>query len=114
MRCRSCGGRTRVVHTQQKDDGAHRWLRCLECEALTRTLETYVLNHKPGPPPGRPKRGGIARGSRNANAVLTEDDVLHLRQEADQGALQEDLATKYGIHPDTVSRIVRRKLWRHV
>jgi hypothetical protein len=114
MRCRHCGGRTRVVVTEHRDDGTHRWLRCLECDASTRTLEIYHRNTKPGPPPGRPKRGGIARGSTNGASVLTEDDVRRLRALAATGVPQKHLALEYGLAPATVSRIVTRKLWSHV
>lgn len=114
MRCRHCAGPTRVVATVHRDDGTHRWLRCLECGEPTRTLEIYHLNTKPGPPPGRPKRGTVARGSANGAAVLTEDDVRRLRDLAARGVPHKQLALKFGLHICTISRIVNRKLWAHV
>jgi hypothetical protein len=114
MHCRHCGARTRVVATIHRDNGTHRWLRCLECDASTRTLETFYMNRKPGPVPGQPKRGGIARGSTNGASVLTEDDVLRLRHLAAAGTPHKNLASEYGIALATVSRIVNRKLWSHV
>jgi hypothetical protein len=114
MRCRSCGSRTRVVHTERRLDGNHRWLRCLSCDALTRTLETYFQNHKRGPEPGVPRPGARACGSRNAASVLSEDDVIRLRELSAKGIPNYRLAAEYGIAPATVSRIINRKVWTHI
>jgi uncharacterized protein YjcR len=46
--------------------------------------------------------------------VLTEDDVIRLRQMAADGMPQRDIARIYGIMPNTVSRIVTRKTWTHI
>lgn len=99
MHCRYCGSRTRVVVTEQRLDGAHRWLRCLECEASMRTLETF---YEP------PERAG------SGAAVLTDDDVLRLRALADSGVPQWEIATEYGVHPLTVHRIIHRKTYAHI
>jgi hypothetical protein len=114
MRCSACGSRTRVIHTEHRETGTHRWLRCNSCNSLTRTLETYLLPPKPGPAPGTPRSGPTAKGSRNGASVLTERDVRHLRRQAADGVLQKQLARRYGIAPATVSRIVTRKLWSHI
>lgn len=113
MRCNSCGGETRVVNTEHRPDGTHRWLRCQHCDAMTRTLEKY-LHPKPGPKPGARRPGPFAYGSRNGASVLTEDDVRRLREQAASGVLQKNLAREYGIAPATVSRIVTRKIWSHL
>lgn len=113
MRCRTCGSCTRVVNTEHRPDGTHRWLRCTNCSSLTRTLETYLIK-RTGPTPGTPRSGAIAKGSRNGASVLTEDDVIRLRCDAAAGVLQKQLAAQYGIAVATVSRIVTRKLWSHV
>lgn len=113
MRCRSCNGITRVVGTEHRDDGTHRWLRCLECGDLTRTIERYYKG-KPGPKAGTPKRGATPKGMRNGNAVLTDADVRRLRQKAATGVMQKALAKEFGLNPATVSRIVTRKTWNHV
>ena len=39
MRCQHCTGKTRVVATEHREDGTHRWLRCHQCDALTRTID---------------------------------------------------------------------------
>lgn len=113
MRCRECGGRTRVVHVTHRLDGTHRWLRCLVCKAPTRTIETYAIP-KPGPPKGSPRRGAPALGSSNGASVLLEADVVRLRQLWDTGVPQVELARIFGISTNSVSRIVRRLMWKHV
>jgi len=113
MRCRWCNGKARVTHVTHRVDGTHRWLRCLACNGGFRTLETYLIR-KPGPPLGSKRSGAAARGSRNAASVLTEDDVIRLRQMAADGVLQKEIARIYGIMPATVSRIVTRKTWTHI
>lgn len=113
MLCCTCGARTRVVHTQHKPEGTHRWLRCLECGGLSRTLETYLnadLRRAIKPP--RPHK--VAKGSAHACAVLTERDIQRLRSEAAAGERQIDLAKRYGISQSTVSKIVRRERWTHI
>jgi hypothetical protein len=114
MRCNSCGSLTRVINTEHRDDGTHRWIRCTSCRSLLRTLETYIGPKKPGPSPGTPRNGVTAKGSRNAASVLTENDVNRLRQLAADGVMQKELARSYGIAPATVSRIITRKTWTHI
>jgi hypothetical protein len=113
MKCRYCQGVTRVVVTEHRDDGTHRWLRCQVCDQLTRTLEDY-WPRKRGPKPGTPRTGPGPRGERNGWSVLSEADVRQLRQQAASGTPQKQLAQRYGIAPATVSRIVTRKAWSHV
>jgi hypothetical protein len=113
MRCRWCNGKARVTHVTHRADGTHRWLRCFDCHGGFRTLETYLIP-KPGPPLGSKKSGPAANGSRNGASVLTEEDVTRLRQMAADGVMQKEIARIYGIMPNTVSRIVNRKAWRHI
>lgn len=113
MHCQHCNGKTRVVVTEHRKDGTHRWLRCSGCDALTRTIERYLFP-KPGPKPGTPKPGPRALGSRNGASVLTEADVIRLRELVALGHLQKELAKKYGVAPTTISKIVTRKAWAHV
>lgn len=113
MKCRYCSGTTRVVATEHRADGTHRWLRCLKCDGSTRTIERYV-NPKPGPQPGSKKTGVLPQGERNGNAVLTEADVRRLRHKAASGVMQKVLAKEFGLAPATVSRIVTRRTWTHV
>lgn len=85
MRCQHCGGRTRVVHTQQKADGAHRWLRCLQCEELQRTVERYLEIR-----------------------VLADCEIKQLRKEAANGISNLELMNRYTISYGYLQRILSR------
>jgi hypothetical protein len=83
---------------------------CLTCGGKFYTVE-QVEGAAAAPEPSAPR--GPA-GSRNVAARLTEAQVRELREQAGRGTGREELAQRYGISKDTVSRIVRRKLWAHV
>ena len=85
MKCRNCGGRTRVVHTEQRADGAHRWLRCHECELLQRTLETHFQV-----------------------TVLDNCNIEKLRKEAANGISRLELMNRYAISYGYLQRILSR------
>jgi hypothetical protein len=55
-----------------------------------------------------------SHGERRPGARLTADDVLNIRRSAAAGVSQASLARKYCVSEVSVSRIVRRKAWRHV
>ncbi len=53
-------------------------------------------------------------GSSHGMATLKEDDVKKIRARAAVGESQKMIATDFNIHPSTVYKIIRRKLWNHV
>jgi DNA invertase Pin-like site-specific DNA recombinase len=55
----------------------------------------------------------IKRGEDNNFAVLTEQNVRDIRQLA-QAYTYKVIAKRYGIHPQTVYRIVKAKRWAHL
>ena len=115
MDCPKCNGHTtlRVVVTEHRADGTHRWRRCISCKFAQRTLERpYCPN--PGPVPGTQLNKPKNQGSSNSNSVLSENDIRRLRQQAADGVPNTQLSRDYGIAPATVSRIINRKLWAHV
>lgn len=60
------------------------------------------------------ERGSYA-GERNAQAKLTNADVLRIRELAAAGKyLQREIAAMFGIRQPAVSDIVRRRRWTHV
>jgi hypothetical protein len=60
-------------------------------------------------------RLGPARGAVNANAKLTEPQVLAMRKLYHEQKLSYvALAALYHIHPVTVSQIIRREIWTHL
>lgn len=55
-------------------------------------------------------RGRSCRGSRVHNARLSESQVLEIRHLA-QSITQAQIAVRFGVNPQLVSRIVRRDRW---
>jgi len=53
-------------------------------------------------------------GVDNPSAVLTPHKVRAIRAAKKAGRTQHSLAEQYGVHPMTVSRIVRRLIWKDV
>ena len=51
-------------------------------------------------------------GSANTMAILNEAQVIEIRKGADCG--QQFLAGEYGVSVATISRILRRKTWKHI
>lgn len=115
MDCPKCHstGALRVVATEHRSNGTHRYRRCLHCSYRLHTCEV-PFSSKPGPAPGTQLGVRKAPGSRNGNAVLTENDVLRLRAQSSMGIPNYRLASEYGLAPATVSRIINRKAWTHI
>ena len=55
----------------------------------------------------------IKRGEANHLAVLTEQNVRDIRTLA-QTNTYKVIAHRYGVHPQTIYRIVKAKRWSHV
>jgi hypothetical protein len=53
-------------------------------------------------------------GSKNNNAIMTEEKVIELRALIVHGVSMIDLANKYGIAVRTIKDIMNRKSWKHV
>jgi hypothetical protein len=54
------------------------------------------------------------KGSANGRTTFTEAIVLEIRARVAAGELQKDVAEEYGVHPTTITKIVRRAVWRHI
>ena len=110
MQCPACGSKeTRVSCTQKSADKTKRYRRCLDCEHRFISIEIYLKPPKPPSPYIRP----VKRGEDSHLAVLTERNVLDIRRLA-INTTYTVIAKQYGIHKDTVYRIVNRKSWNHV
>lgn len=59
----------------------------------------------------RMRRTQIKRGSKNGMAVLTEDQVLSIRDSLEKGVV---LAKQYGVSQAAISLIKSRKNWGHI
>ena len=55
-----------------------------------------------------------ARGSRQGTAKLTEADIPVIRTKITAGRTQREIALEFNVNPETIGRINRRQLWRHV
>jgi hypothetical protein len=58
--------------------------------------------------------GRSNRGERHGMAVLTADQVRRIREDAANHIPQKEIATRLGMRTSHVSRIVTRKLWKHI
>lgn len=73
-------------------------------------LGTVAENQKDMAAKGRGS-GGRARGERNGLAKLTAEDVRIIRAELRRGALQRELAERYGVDQTNISAIKLGKTW---
>ena len=77
-------------------------------------LGTRIDNNRDKVQKGRSGRGHKRnQGTKNGRAIISEDDVRSIRRLASKLSRQE-LGTQYGVHPRTVSNIIRRETWRHI
>ena len=115
MNCRYCNStNTRVTVTRQHPNETRRYCRCLDCEAHYKTIETYAVS-KRGALPGIKQRPNChVKGEQVGTAVLTEENVQEIRRLAAAKQTYVLIAKRFGIHKDTVYKIVKHKLWAHV
>ncbi len=59
-------------------------------------------------------RDADRRGERNGGAKLTDSAVVEIRRLYKEGEMQKDLAERFGVANQLISRIVNRKCWVHV
>jgi len=95
----------KVINTEHRADGTHRWYRCADCSSRIRTLEKIINT-----PPDRV----LLRGESNPNSVLTDEKVRRLKQQRRNGADLAMLAAEYDISLSHASGIVNGKYWGHV
>ena len=117
MRCRACNSRnTRVTSTDQTNAVlTKRYCRCLDCKAHYQTTETYTITKRGSMFGVQQDNSRKARGERISTAVLTEDNVREIRRLSFECyQTYQEIASKFGIHKDTVYKIVKRKSWAHV
>lgn len=59
------------------------------------------------------RRAEQVQGERHGRSKLTADDVRHIRLVGSQANLQE-LADRFGVTPQCIDQVLKRKTWRHV
>jgi hypothetical protein len=116
MRCRTCNSsNTRVTSTDQTNAVlTKRYCRCLDCKAHYQTVEGYLIVKHGSMFGVEQDNSRKARGERIGTAVLTEDNVREIRKLSDAKQTYIQIAKQFGIHKDTVYKIVNRKSWAHV
>jgi NUMOD4 motif/HNH endonuclease len=58
--------------------------------------------------------GTMQRGERNGRSKLTEDDVRLIRLELDASVSGRSLSRRYGVSPQMIREIQRKKIWAWV
>ena len=62
----------------------------------------------------RVKRDRQAKGSRNGNAILNEEQVKEIKLLILNGKKNKELSEKYEVHPNIISDIRHERKWKHV
>ncbi len=115
MNCRKCNSLdTRVVAVTRKPRETWRYCKCLKCDARFKTIEIYAVNKPIGSTYTRLHPNHIKRGEANGSSVLTEQNIKDIKLLASQNVTYKEISKRFGIHPSTVYRIVKRKMWAHV
>jgi hypothetical protein len=63
---------------------------------------------------GPPSRVSRNRGESHGSAKTCEEDVLEMRRLKAAGFCRRTIAARFGLHPQTVAKILTGKRWRHV
>lgn len=59
------------------------------------------------------KHGTHNRGENSSTSLLTEEQVVKIREDFANGATQKDLAARYGVTRSTIQVAVKGKTWAH-
>ena len=115
MNCRYCNSiNTRVTVTKHHGNETRRYCRCLDCESRYKTIETYAVSKRGALPGVRQHENCRVKGEQVGTAVLTEANVLEIRRLASDNQTYAQISKRFGIHKDTVYKIIKRKTWSHV
>ena len=115
-----------------KQIGAHRLSYCIAND-IPFSSDVYVMHKCDNPPCVKPghlvrsthkenmmdagakgKMGTSQPGSNNPAAKLTEKDIPEIRRLHEMGIGSSDISRNYGVSPDAIDLVVKRKTWRHV
>jgi hypothetical protein len=115
MKCRHCNSiNTRVTATEHHGNESWRYCRCLDCKAHYKTIETYAVLKCGSMPRVKQHPNCYVKGEQVGTAVLTEANILEIRRLAFNNQTYVQIAKRFGIHKDTVYKIIKRKSWTHV
>jgi DNA invertase Pin-like site-specific DNA recombinase len=115
MKCRQCNSKnTRVTVTEHYGNETRRYCRCLDCKSRYKTIEQYAVPKRGSLPGVKQHSNCRLKGEQVGTSVLTELNVLEIRKLASFNKTYANIAKQFGIHKDTVYKIVKRKRWSHV
>jgi len=110
--------KTRLLYDHRRD----KWYVsrfCQECQRLVKLRSNAKNGHYRGIR-RRPARrefetmGESVGGERRWKAKLTVRDVKAIRRQRKAGIRVMDLATRYGVHKTTISRLLHGKAWKGI
>lgn len=58
--------------------------------------------------------GTDSRGEKNARSKLKDNDIVKIRELHSNGMKQKDIATLYNMSTAAISKIISKKLWKHI
>lgn len=72
-------------------------------------LENLRIDTPKGNASDRPSHGTSCRGSRSPHSILTAEQVLEIR--GLEHLPRKEVAQRYGVHPNTITNIIKRRGW---
>jgi len=54
------------------------------------------------------------RGEEQSSHILTDKDIPVIREMVREGFLLREIAEKFGVTPQTISKIKNRRTWTHI
>jgi len=76
-------------------------------------LGTYLDNSRDMDAKGR-RRSNVRPGEGSPTHILTEEQVLEIRKQKEQGISTKQISASFGIAKSTVFQIVNRQTWKHI
>jgi hypothetical protein len=105
----------RVIYEVANDADTHGHLVCHTCDERRCCNPAHLYLGTPAQNSrDMVDRGRAAVGERSARAKLTETQVREIRQMADMGHTQREIAEWFGVTQPNVGYILRRDTWRHL
>lgn len=115
--CLECGSRNNIstsIKVSKSGRRIRRFRKCQDCGHRFRTTQ-LAERHDDDASFWKQNRKGGKEGCENVNSYFTEDNIREIREDFELEELNYTfLATKYGCHPATIERIVKRQTYKNV
>lgn len=101
-----------VIHNDQIPDGM---CVCHKCDtpSCVNPNHLFLGTQKENMRDAKTK-GRMQRGERHYRAKLNRKDVVDIKRLHSQGVMIKQLASNYGVHVNTISRVINKNSWEHV